>query len=345
MVPRLDISFSIKRQVEFVCGVIDKYPLNTYMLNHARVGIVMMLQALLPKGSRVGMMCYNCHTVMNAIVEAGMVPVFIDVDEELRLDMQSLKQQAESLDGIIVTHLFGIRNDIQAIRAICPTALIIEDSAHGYGIEPAESCDATVYSINQGKFPSIGEGGILRGHSKWKEQIDTAYSKLPSYSQCQHWKLFCMMLLKSWLYTPWLYTLFTKPILKDHHTIGQVREPILMRKMDQGVRKMYHEVQSMVPAMIVERKRNAETIQQICRILPEVEQVMIGENAFMVVVRSRDIVATKNYFRRQGVEADTHFKHCIEWAMQFGYTKGSCPTAERLVHELVMIPTYCRIVK
>ena len=156
MIPRLDIQFPFCRQWQYWFGNPYEPHEGEYLLNHARSGIVLALRASLPNGGRAGVVTYNCHTVANAVVNTGCTPVFIDVTDELKINVEALPAD---LDAIVVTNLFGIRNDISAIRAKCPKAIIIVDNAHGYGL-PAEG-DFTVYSINQGKFPALGPGGIL----------------------------------------------------------------------------------------------------------------------------------------------------------------------------------------
>lgn len=167
MIPRLNISFPIKRQWCYWFGKQYEPREGEYLLNHARTGIVMALRAALPNGGRVGVVAYNCHTVANAVVNAGCAPFFVDVTENLRIDIESVPVD---LDAIVVTNLFGIRNDVEAIRKRLPKAIIIVDNAHGYGL-PVEG-DFTVYSINQGKFPALGPGGILCVGTKI--QINTA---------------------------------------------------------------------------------------------------------------------------------------------------------------------------
>ena len=178
MTPRLDIQFPLRRQVQYWCGKQYEPQQGEYLLNHARTGIVMALRAALPKGGRVGVVAYNCHTVANAVVSAGCVPFFVDVTEKLTIDVATIPAD---LDAIVVTNLFGIRNDVAAIRKRLPKAIIIVDNAHGYGL-PAEG-DFTVYSINQGKFPALGEGGILVVSQKLPtmlQKIDEQYAALPS---------------------------------------------------------------------------------------------------------------------------------------------------------------------
>ena len=79
MIPRLDIKFPLKRQWKFWFGRQYEPKEGEYLLNHARTGIVMALRAALPDGGRVGVVAYNCHTVANAVVNAGCTPVFVDV--------------------------------------------------------------------------------------------------------------------------------------------------------------------------------------------------------------------------------------------------------------------------
>ena len=131
MKPRLDIQFPLKRQWQYWFGEEYKPKDGEYLVNHARTGIVMALRATLPKGGRVGVVAYNCHTVANAVVNAGCNPFFVDVTEDLRIDVESVPVD---LDAIVVTNLFGIRNDIAAIRKRLPKAIIIVDNAHGYGL-------------------------------------------------------------------------------------------------------------------------------------------------------------------------------------------------------------------
>ena len=48
----------------------------------------------------------------------------------------------------------------------------------------------------------------------------------------------------------------------------------------------------------------------------------------------------QQWFAQRGVETATHFENAILWAKQFDYEDGTCPMAEKLTEELLMIPTY-----
>lgn len=336
MIPRLDISFPLRNQWAFCFGQAYAPAKGEYLLNHARSGIVMALRAALPEGGRVGVVAYNCHTVANAVVESGCTSVFVDVTEDLHVDVQHLARL--QLEAIVVTNLFGIHNDIAAIRKAQPNAIIIVDNAHGYGL-PAEG-DFTVYSINQGKFPALGEGGILVvNNEQYCPLIQQQYDQLPNYSCGKQVKLFLTMLAKAWIHMPCVYGCVTRR-MKAHRGKIACRETVVSRRMAKGVSRMYQQALPTIGEQIQQQRANAQQIAD--KLLHErlAEQVWYGDNAFMLVARSNNPEQLSQYFAKHSVETATHFARAIEWAKEFGYTEGKCPMTEKLTKELIMIPTY-----
>ena len=328
MIPRLNIEFPLKRQWCYWYGKQYKPKQGEYLLNHARTGIVMALRAALQKRGRVGVVTYNCHTVANAVVNAGCAPFFMDVTEDLRINVESVPVD---LDAIVVTNLFGIRNDITTIRKRLPKAIIIVDNAHGYGL-PAEG-DFTVYSINQGKFPALGCGGILVVSQKLPtmlQEIEEQYAALPGYGFIAQMKLFVQMLIKAIAYSRCMYWL-TMKMKKSSNP--KVHQEVVMKRMAPGVSRLYNAALPEIPKMIDLQRQNAA----------QIDGAFYGENAFMAIVRTEDPAALKAEFAAKGVETETHFKNAITWAKQFGYVEGSCPKAEELTKKLLMIPTYTKI--
>lgn len=336
MIPRLDISFPLRNQWAFCFGQAYSPAKGEYLLNHARSGIVMALCAALPEGGRVGVVAYNCHTVANAVVESGCTPIFVDVTEDLHMDVQHIARL--QLDAIVVTNLFGIHNNIAAIRKAQPNTIIIVDNAHGYGL-PAEG-DFTVYSINQGKMPALGAGGLLWVNSdQYLASIQQQYAALPSYSKSQEMKLFITMLAKAWMHIPWIYGLLTRR-MKTHRGKIACREAVVLRRMAQGVSRMYQLALPAIAEQIQQQRANAQQTADTLMSKGLADRLWYGDNAFMAIARTKDTIGLSKYLAARGVESATHFARAIEWAKQFGYTEGQCPMAERLTKELVMIPTY-----
>ena len=344
MIPRLNISFPIGEQFQYWFAQREYAPkVGEYLFNHNRSAIALALKACLPVGSRVGVVSYNCHTVGNAVLLAGCEPVFMDVDEELKIRIEGLAEK--NVDAVIVTHLFGIVNDVEAIRNACPEAIIIEDCAHARGAIKEIKGDIATFSIGAAKLPSIGDGGILVCRNKtYQACIDALYQHLPEYTLTQEFNLFVRMVAMHWLQRPWIYTILTKPLLKRDKGAGQVRVEEPLRKMAHGIRRLYTCVmeneEQMIDGQVARQLVQAE---RVCKILvgeTNIERVLVGENAFMVVAVCKDPIALKQAFARKGIETETHFRYTIDWAKQLGYQSGTCPTAEYMVKHVLMIPTY-----
>ena len=339
MIPRLQISFSLRNQFTYWFGKLYVPKENEYLLNHARSGIVLALRSSLSNGGRVGVMAYNCDTVANAILNANCEPIFVDVTDDLYIDINSLIDK--DLDAIVVSNLLGIHNDINKISALYPNLFIIVDNAHGYGL-PIEG-DFTVYSIDQGKFPSIGRGGVLHVNNvEYKNKIQELYDNVPSYSFLQQIILFCKMIVNAFLHLPLVYGIITIR-LKSNRKVRNSKEEVIIKRMPNGISKIYNKVMPKINALIEQRKSNAEQISLFVKNEFNDVSLFCGMNAFMLVAKLNEPNKLKKRLADKGIESATHFSNAIVWAKQFGYADGSCPTAERLTKELLMIPTYRRI--
>ena len=339
MKPRVEVNFDKAERLAFRKKNPEYQPnANEFLLNHARSGLLIALQSLhLPQGSKVGVMIYNCHTVMNAVAQAGCEVIFIDINDNMRIDLGDLEKKSSGLKALIVTHLFGIINDIDAIRSQFPQLPIIEDCAHAFGKEI--SGDFGVYSIGQGKLPSLGDGGILVvNNSRYTDAVRSLYDGLPDYSRLDETKLYVKLLLTDVLHRRLIYSAFTSH-WKQNKKPKSGREQIVAKKMAQGVRAMFALRKGQVAEQVKKRLVNAEKETKCLRNNELVSSVLVGSNAFMLVVRSAHVKALKIQYAQRGIETATHFANSILWAKEFGY-QGDCPNAERLRNELLMIPVY-----
>ena len=118
----------------------------------------------------------------------------------------------------------------------------------------------------------------------------------------------------------------------------KVHQSVVMKQMAPGVRRLYQAWLPTAETEIAKQKRNADLMSERIRELGN--ECIVGDNAFMLIAKTRDSAALQVWFAKQGVETATHFAYAIDWATEFGYQHGSCPMAERLTKELLMIPTY-----
>ncbi len=313
IIPRYERKFSFKDQCVFWFGTSYVAQENEFLINLGRSGIIMALKACLPKGGRVGLMSFNCKSVADAIIQSGCKPVYLDVTSDFLLDLESLKKA--DIEVLVITNLFGFRNNLNSILSVKPNLVTIIDNAHGYGL-PKEG-DFTIYSINQTKYPSLAEGGILFCNNlRYIKCIKSQYETLPDYTTYQQFRLYfriirltiCQKVLYS---SSWAL----KYLQNDSETI-LLHNSIKVKKMCKGSRNMYHAwLQSTPP----EHKSK----------LP-----------FVDVVRTDCPNKVKEEYLMNGIDVNTMFKRWVLWATNLGYEKGQCPMAEYLSSHTIMIPNY-----
>ena len=339
MKPRLEIRFSALQQFRFLLGKPYMPSEGEFLLNHSRSAILLALKsANLPQGARVGMMVYNCHTVMNAIAQAGCIPVFVDVNDDLTLDFDDLSRKALGLSALVVTHLFGVASDVRRIKEAYPDLLIVEDCAHASGIDNLYG-DFATFSIGQGKLPSIGDGGVLQvRNERYKASVARLHENLPEYTRTQGAKLFFGLLAKSLLHSRWVYGWITLP-LKQRRKAPSGKETIVMRKMCKGISAVYASEKALLPKVIKQRKQRAERMLEDLR-HENVTDAIVGQNAFMLVVKCEEPMQLQQVLYRRGIDSATHFSNALVWAKEFGYQQGACPKVERMMNYILMIPTY-----
>lgn len=340
--PKLEIDFSASKRRAFLEANNEYSPqINEFLFNHNRSAIQFILNLLEIKGDQVAVLAYNCHTVMNAVHQAGGTPIFIDVDRKLHMDIDDLKRKNEifHFSAVIVTHLFGIYNDIDSIRQIINVP-IIEDCAHAY-LSPncGTKGDFAVYSIGQGKLPSIGDGGIcIVNNPCYIEKFTSSFIEIPDYSLSERLSLCGHLAIKHMCYKPFIY-----PILKTigKHQRVRVIEPVKIRKMDKGISTLYNECGQNLSKIICQRQGQAmKTIRSLSEVKANPLINPKDTNCFMLPLDCENIVPVRIYFRKKRIETATHFDRCIEWAKNFGYEDGDCPNAEYFTKHLLVVPTY-----
>ena len=329
---------------------------NVYYLNHARTGIYIALKALeLPTPSKIGIIAYNCHTVMNVVSMLQHEIVFIDVTDQFQLDIDDLKKKSTNLSVLVVSHLFGISTDIQQIRKVVPNLVIIEDCAHSWwseysdGEKSGTKGDMAVFSSGLGKFPSIGDGGVLCvNNPSYISQINFIYNQLPTHSLIDNFKLVIKNLITSFLYSSWIYSWFTLPLKNKNRKID-VKQTETLRKMSSGVNRILKREYPYLKTYTQQQKGNADMwlrwLEKECfdiRILPK--EVLMHSNCFMLPIYcNNDKNEVIQVLEKKGIEVRTHFDRAIEWATQFGYTKGTCPNTEKLIEHCIMLPCHYKL--
>lgn len=136
-----------------------------------RVALYSILKAMeLNKDDEVIIPALTCVVVPNAIIYAGLKPVYVDVEEStFNIDVSLIESViTEKTKAIVCQNTFGLSSNIENILSIAKkyNLYTIEDCTHGFGGyyngKPNGSyCDAAFYSTQWNKPFSTGIGGFL----------------------------------------------------------------------------------------------------------------------------------------------------------------------------------------
>ena len=155
-----------------------------FPVNSGRTALYLILKASLAPGSNVILPGYTCYTVAAAAVRAGMTPVLSDSDPaDLAFDLDALRKtlrQHPNVRAIVVCHLFGIAVNVDEIRKLAGSeVLIIDDAAQAYGLKAGGRFlglggNAGFYSFGRGKNQSLVGGGLLATNNDFLGEKITA---------------------------------------------------------------------------------------------------------------------------------------------------------------------------
>lgn len=368
IIPRLNYMYSLKDAYYAIKGIFIKdltysnlcnhFGVNDILfVNHARTGMRMVLTSLnLPEGSKIGVSAFTCHTVFQAITEAGHIPVFLDITKEFKIDILSLERNKKDMDALIITHLFGFSNSLKEIREIVSDMPVIEDCAHSFlsmdGLAyTGTSGDFGVFSIGKGKFPSVGEGGIiLVNNKKYLNNVNMLVDNLNTRSFFSEVLNILKNLFLSLIHVPFIYGYLTFPIfkkagLRTNNKPGSrfIEARILKSNLNVFLSKIAvydNDAEQQKENALLNLKVLTENYE-----LPYYKNIPSDKtlNYFMlpILVESRDRLI--KYAINDGIELGRHFSNSITWAKKYGYKNGSCPSAEYVAGNIVTVPTYYRL--
>jgi dTDP-4-amino-4,6-dideoxygalactose transaminase len=171
-----------------------------YLVASGRMALVTILHGLgrLSDSRCVIVPAYGCPTVVQAVLAAGLEPVFCDVDPRtLDLDRGMLealladRRTAHDTLAVIAVHLYGLAQDVRPVLELARARgiFVIEDAAQAFGARLAGRMvgtwgDAGFYSLGRGKCLPVGHGGVIVATNKCAEavaSVATSRDSLPPH--------------------------------------------------------------------------------------------------------------------------------------------------------------------
>jgi len=140
-------------------------------VNSGGTALEICLEAFSIKGKEVLVPTQTFIASANAVVRAGGIPVFCDIDPKTGcIDIDDAKKRInKKTAGIIFVYMFGIvPKSVIKVKKICKNKniFLLEDAAHGHGGSVGKYTvgtigDAACFSFYATKILTCGEGGII----------------------------------------------------------------------------------------------------------------------------------------------------------------------------------------
>ena len=328
-----------------------------FFTNYGRSSLYVILKALnLPKGSKVGVPLYSCTVVFDAIMKAGHIPCFIDIDlNNYTMDPEDLEEKIEDLSAVVVIHTFGRPADMDKINKTAGDKPVIEDCAHSLlseykGKKTGTLGTSSFFSLS--KYISAGEGGMIILNNKFNNQFEENFKRemglLNAPSRLSEVKHSLFVYVYSFLYhKPWfgLFAFSLGSLIENSVDIAGKRTFSASRigKSDLGVflRKL-----GIFGEKVEMQRKNSQVLldelQDTSLILPY-ERKDIRCNYFLFPIlfddkKKRD--KAYEYLRKMCVDTAKLYSMTPLVARQiYGY-KGDCPNTEGFVDRILIIPNY-----
>jgi len=144
-------------------------------LSSGTAGLHVALKALsIGYNDEVIMQSFTFIAVIEAIISVGAKPVFVNIDQTLNIDLDELKKKInKNTKAIISAGMLGYPVDVKKLQKISKIYKIpiIDDSCESLGSKYngkiyGNNFDITVWSFDQGKTITTGEGGMVTTNNK-----------------------------------------------------------------------------------------------------------------------------------------------------------------------------------
>jgi len=336
-----------------------------------RAALYMLLSTILEPGDEVITQAFTCLVVPNAIVWAGGVPVFVDIDRKnYNIDPVSLEKKITSKTKVvIVQHTFGIPAPLDEIQRICKQhgLILIEDCAHALGAEYDGKLlgsygDGAIFSFNQDKVVSGVSGGVMVAKNKEiGDKFKTLETKLQPPKISSIFKSLLHPLVwflalplyeflkigKGIIFVAWKMRILGNTLTPAEQE-GKMPKEILQtmsncqaRLVLQGLKRLDND--NIRRAEIAKRYRNELNFPSIVhpKLVDNIKPIFLrypiqveDPQKLLCLARKNGIILGKWY--------NTPIFPWNEIAKKY-YSLGDCPVAEEVGKKIVNLPTYPRL--
>ena len=335
----------------------------------ARTGLFFVLRELIQPGQKIILSPLTIVDVVNAVLLAGGVPVFVDIiRRSCAMDIDKADSLIDGSTGaLLLTHLHGETAGANAFLELCQRRglRLIEDSAQAFGaIERGKRLgtigDAGIYSFGFYKNLTTWRGGmVVSNNATLIERIRGHVRKL---AQLPKRNLLIRMLgglVVDAATCPSVFATFTHPILRGNFGIisrqlDPERGAMRLAEVPKDHLRQMRESQALIGIRHLDRVdkdafRRIENAAAYHDGLGGLDGIVTPQRCgdlsnvytyFPIQIANRETLLEYSQKRRRDFAAQ-HLRNCADLPM-FSEFRRDCPNARRAARELVLLPTYPR---
>ena len=271
-----------------------------------------------------------------AIVQAGMRPTFVDIDENtFNIDINQLESAITEKTRIILpVHLYGQPADMNGIQEIADkhNLLIVEDCAQAHGARYLDGWSGN--SDTQSAWKCMGGFGIASGFSFYPGKNLGAFGDGGAVGTNDQ-----------------MIAEFTK-MYRDHGSRVKYEHDFIgsTDRLDSLQAAILEVKLNHLNDWNESRRQNANLYKQYFSEVEEVKTPKVPEWAepvwHLYVIRVADRVGLQKFLQENGIGCGYHYKLPIHLQPAFsflGYGEGDFPVTERVMQEIISLPMFAEL--
>jgi perosamine synthetase len=349
-------------------------PREAFLYGSARSALCNHLRCLeLEPQAEVIITGFTCEAVPNAVIQAGLKPVYADIDPtNFGLSPRAVQQRISAKSRLLlIQHTFGIPADIDELLEIAQRydLYVIEDCAVSLGSRYKNKLtgtlgDAAIFSFELSKTITSCRGGMLFVNNNKLDAVTKHreyYKNVPEQTRKYAANTLFQLGLSGILYRPIIYnigkfilTFLFKTGYFKKSTTGQELEAelpdnYLLKLSDAqailliGQWNRIDKIVAQSQEIVSYYYHNLNEIDGVT-LLPPQEDALVNFIRFPILVESRQRL--DEAFLENGQELGLWFTAPLSSPdinhELFGYVYGSCPKAEEITTKVCNLPTSLR---
>lgn len=327
-----------------------------------------------PAGSQVIVPGFTCAAAVNPIIWSKLEPIFIDIDQNLNLDLNQVESNISNrTKAILVQHTFGLPVNMTKVRELADrnNLVVIEDCAHSLGgffenQAVGSMGEAAFFSFGRDKIISAVFGGMAVTHN---QDLASKIRHQEKKGVQPNWRWVKQQLRHPLLVSRWVQPAYAQAEIGRWILLFFQKTKILSKAMTRlekkgqpitkGPSRMPNELAVLALNQFLKLDHYNHHRQKIANLY---RQELMGLNLKMtddqpgrtylkfpiILTDKKTADDLLKYLRTQKIYLydgwkDSPIVPADVDLNALGYIKGSCPQAEKLSERIVNLPTHINI--